>query len=82
MSGSPQITTDPKALAKLGDLAKACRTLERAERARDDAGAARNALFAELRSMGVTQRQIAETAQVSEPAVAKGIRKHLAGDDE
>lgn len=75
MSGSPQLTADPEAQALLAELDQACEALVSGEAAVDEASATRNRLFMRLRDMGVTQREIADRAKISEPAVAKAIRK-------
>lgn len=75
MSGSPQLTTDPEAQRLLAELDQACDELVKGETVVDEASARRNHLFMVLRDMGVTQREIADRAKISEPAVAKAIKK-------
>ena len=75
MSGSPQMTTDPEAQQLLAELDQACAALVEAETNVDEASRRRNHLFMRLRDMDVTQREIADRAKISEPAVAKAIKK-------
>lgn len=75
MSGRPQVTEDPEAQRLLAELDTVCEQLSKAETALDATSAHRNRLFVELRQLGVTQREIAERAKISDPAVAKAIRK-------
>lgn len=75
MSGRQQLTDDPKALALLEQLDDVCAELGKAETTVEDTSRQRNRLFLQLRRLGVTQRQIADRAGISEPAVAKAIRK-------
>jgi DNA-binding Lrp family transcriptional regulator len=75
VSGSPQLTADPEAQRLLAELDTACTALVSGEAAVDEASRRRNHLFMVLRDMGVTQREIADRAKISEPAVAKAIKK-------
>lgn len=75
MSGSPQMTTDPAALVLLTELDDVCMELRAAEGEVESASTRRNRLFMQLRDMDVTQREIADRAGISEPAVAKAIKK-------
>lgn len=75
MSGSPQLTTDPEAQRLLAALDDACMELVAGEAEVEQASRERNRLFMVLRDMGVTQREIADRAKISEPAVAKAIKK-------
>ncbi len=75
MSGSPQLTADPEAQRLLAELDTACTALVAGEAEVEQASRERNRLFMVLRDMGVTQREIADRAKISEPAVAKAIKK-------
>ena len=75
MSGSPQLTTDPEAQRLLAELDDACMEIVAGEAEVEQASRERNRLFMVLRDMGVTQREIADRAKISEPAVAKAIKK-------
>lgn len=80
MSGKPQLTDNPEAQQLLLELDEVCEKLTRDEAAVDAISAHRNRLFVQLRRLGVTQRQIAARAKISEPAVAKALRKAEAAE--
>jgi DNA-directed RNA polymerase specialized sigma24 family protein len=76
VSGSPQRTDDPAAKGLLRRLDAVCARLTKAEGQVATASTERNDLFRQLLDEhGVTQREIADRAQISEPAVAKAARK-------
>lgn len=75
MSGRPQTTDDPEALAVLDEIDEACRAVAEDETQLAGALSRRNALFLKARRLDVTQRQIAQVAGISEPAVAKALAK-------
>lgn len=77
MSGSPQRTSDPKAIALLEQLDEVCAALVADEATVKATATKRGNLFVKLRDMGVTQSEIAEHAKVSENAVGKAIKKAI-----
>lgn len=75
MSGNPQRTDDPRAVKLLRDLDTTCKALARHEDQVTVHAAKRNDLFVQLLELGVTQREVAARAKISEPAVAKAVKK-------
>ena len=75
MSGNPQRTDDPAAQTLLRQLDATCKALATHEGKVAEHAAKRNDLFVRLLDLGVTQREVAGRAKISEPAVAKAVKK-------
>lgn len=75
MSGKPQLASDPQAVKLLRRLDGVVGRLATAEDRVDTLADERNDLFCQLLDMGVTQREVASRSNLSEPAVAKAVRK-------